>query len=464
MLFNHLPEELFAPLAGTNKAVYQAVLMELADLFFDEDAVDPFVPRDLVRSAIEEAVIKYGLRQWAPESESDQEPPRSTADFAARIYRRLLQTGWLEEETKLFRTYVLMAPAISYVLRALVGVARQQKRSYGGTILNVLSSVEAAIADPEGRGLTLAEAARTAADFSAHLTDMLLGLRELRRAIASTNDPQRILRGFFEEFVERILVADYKTLKTQNNPFRFRRQILALLKDLQFDPPKLAALAHHYQDQLDLSYVEAQNRVHQHISRILRIFESIDQRLQIIDEFRFRLEKRVADTVRYMDKTTPGMAARLQRLISAVAQLPEERIPCVDTLDQPAFIAPRSIRVPPKRRPPPAPRVIQQVQIDPEVLALRERFKAYKARREVSAEKVDFYLQEQLLGRRQLQANEFSINSIEDFICFSYVRHLAALGKTGKGLAANYRIQFKDSYVTVAGMVECRDFQIERID
>ncbi|MFP8967167.1 Wadjet anti-phage system protein JetA family protein [Pokkaliibacter sp. CJK22405] len=464
MLFNHLPDELFAPLSGSNKAIYQTVLLELADVFFDEDSVDPFIPRDLVRSSIEEAIVRHGFRHWVPEQEGEGDSVRSVPETAGRIYRRLIQTGWLEEETKLYRTFVLMAPAVSFTLRALVSVARQAKRSYGGTILNVLSSVEFAINDPEHRGLALQEAAATAAQFSAHLTDMLLGLRELRRSIAATNDPKRILKGFFEEFVERILVADYKTLKTQNNPFRFRRQILAQLRDLQFDPPKLAALARHYQEQLGLSYVESQNLVHKHITRVIRIFDSVDERLSIIDDFRFRLEKRVADTVRYMDKTTPGLSAYLQRLITAVSEHDEETIPAIGTLNQPAFISPRSVRVPPRRRPVPPPRVIRQQAIDPEVLALRERFKSFKARREVSAEKVGAYLETQLASKARIDAKDFAIDSIEDYVCFSYVRHMMSMGKQGKQLSQLYRIQFKETYTCVGGMVECRDFVIERIN
>ncbi len=197
MLFSKLPDDLFIPLSSQNRYIYQAVLIELADLFFDEDLIDPFIPKDLVRSCIEDAVIKYGIRTWAPELDDDldeespagsshsqqphlQQPhsdqsqseqsqdshqskdgaakaaaegPRSTAEYTNRIYRRLVKTGWLDEEQQLYRTYVLMSPAVSYVLRTLIQVATFQKKSYGGAVLNVLSSVEAAIKDPEGRGL-----------------------------------------------------------------------------------------------------------------------------------------------------------------------------------------------------------------------------------------------------------------------------------------------------------------------
>ncbi|GGO87435.1 hypothetical protein GCM10011348_40620 [Marinobacterium nitratireducens] len=466
MLFNKLPDDLFLPLSGTNRHIYQTVMLALADLFFDEDLIDPFIPKDLVRSTIEEAVVRLGVRSWEPEEGDDNEEggdgPRSAAEYANRIYRRLVQTGWLEEEQRIYRTFVLLSPSISHLLRSLVSIARLEKRSYGGAVLNVLSSLEAAIKDPAGRGITLSEAAQTAADFSAHLTDMLLGLRELKLSLAETSHAQEIVRRFFDRFVENILVSDYKTLKTKNNPFRFRRQILALLRELQFDTLRLDQLAGHYQMQFEVGEEEAEAMVHRHINRIIRIFDSVDQRLATIDDFRYRLEKRVADTVRYMDKTTPGMAARLSRVIGEIARMPDDRIPRLDTLDEVGFFSPASVRSPIRRRVEAKPRVIQQQVIDPRVLELRALFKEYKERREVTPDRIGAYLERNLGERAELEAQGFRIETVEDYICFSYVRHLASLGKKGKSTAQRYSIRFRDRYVNVADMVECRDFVIQR--
>ncbi len=463
MLFNKLPDDIFLPLSGQNRQVYQSVLLELADLFFDEDLIDPFIPRDLVRSTIESAVVRLGVRRWeAEEGDDGQELPRSAADYTNRIYRRLVQTGWLEEEQKVYRTYLLLSPAVSHLLRSLVSIARLEKRSYGGAVLNVLSSLESAVNDPEGRGITLSEAAQTAADFSAHLTDMMLGLRELKINLTASNNPQEIVRGFFERFVEQILVSDYKTLKTRNNPFRFRRQILSMLRDLQFDPLRLQQLTEHYQQQLDLSYDVAEALVHQHINRIIRIFESVDQRLAAIDDFRYQLEKRVADTVRYMDKTTPGMAARLSRVISGLAKVEEHCIPRLDTLEEVGFISASSVRSPVRRRVEAKPRVIVQQEIDPRALHMRQLFKEWKERREVNVDRIETYLESQLAGRDHMQATDFRIGCIEDYICFSYVRHMNSLGKKARGMRNRYRIQFEDNYVNVSNMVECRGFTIHR--
>lgn len=464
MLFNKLPDDLFLPLSGQNRHVYQSVLLALADQFFDEDLIDPFIPKDLVRSCIEETVVRMGVRRWVPEGDDadSQEPPRSSAEYASRIYRRLVETGWLEEEQRIYRTFVLLSPAISFLLRTLVSIANLEKRSYGGAVLNVLSSLESAINDPVGRGITLSEAAQTAADFSAHLTDMMLGLRELKISLAQSTDPKEIVRNFFERFVEHILVSDYKTLKTKNNPFRYRRQILALLRELQFDSLKLEQLVVHYQEQFEIAQIDAEAMVHKHINRIVRIFESVDQRLATIDDFRYRLEKRVADTVRYMDKTTPGMASRLSRAIANLNGRTEEQIPKLDSLERIRFIAPGSVRSPVKRRVEAEPTVIRKQEIDPQVLQLRELLKDYKARREVTPQRIGDFIERQLRGRDTIAASDFSIESIEDYICFSYVRHMASFGKKGRKTADQYQVVFKDSYINVSDVVECRDFVIQR--
>ncbi len=468
MLFNKLPEDLFVPLSGKNRQIYQKVLIELADLFFDEDLIEPFIAKDLVRSTIEDTVVRIGLRIWEREEEDndeDYQPPRSTAEYASRIYRRLVATGWLEEEQQIYKSYVLMAPSNSYLLRSLVSIAKMEKRSYGGAVLNVLSSLEAAINDPEGRGITLQEAAQSSAEFSAHLTDMLLGLRELKITLADASSPQEIVRQFFDTFVEQILVSDYKTLKTKNNPFRFRRQILAMLRDLQFDPIKLEKLIHHYQLQFENDYIDAEAMVHTHINRIIRIFESVDKRLDSIDDFRYKLEKRVADTVRYMDKTTPGMASRLSRLIKSVSENHQLLENCpITQLESTGFLSPSSIRSPMKRRIEIAPRVIHQQIIDPKVIELRELFKAYKERREVKVERIENYLERHFETSSTLRADQFKIESIEDYICFSYIRHLASLGKKGKATTDKYKIAFKDKYIEVDEMVECRDFTLQVLE
>lgn len=55
MLFTHLPDEIFQALSGSNKALIEAVLFDLSDVFYDhaEDPIkksQPSLKRSKIRS------------------------------------------------------------------------------------------------------------------------------------------------------------------------------------------------------------------------------------------------------------------------------------------------------------------------------------------------------------------------------------------------------------------------------
>ena len=163
-----------------------------------------------------------------------------------------------------------------------------------------------------------------------------------------------------------------------------------------------------------------------------------------------------------MDKTSPGMASRLSRVIAEIAQKDGREIPHIRTLDTVGFISPGSVRSPVQRRTAAEPRVITKQEIDPKVLHLRQLFKEYKERREVKIDRVEEYLERHLIGREEAKAKDFEIDSIEDYICFSYIRHMKSMGKKARKTSERYEISFQENYVSVADMVECRDFCITR--
>ena len=57
---------------------------------------------------------------------------------------------------------------------------------------------------------------------------ILAGMREIEDRILGNPNAASILRTFFQDFVDGLLIADYKQLKTSNNPYRHRRTIASL--------------------------------------------------------------------------------------------------------------------------------------------------------------------------------------------------------------------------------------------
>src|SRR5665647_1835893 len=133
MLFNKLPDEIFKPLAGANRYLFEEILLFLFKYFSDEDITNEavFPRRGRVIREIEELIERKGRLFHLVDEEGDAEEDISSNDpgpGARYIYKRLVVTGWLEEEEDGYHVNVLMPPHASLLLEALEGVAHSEKK------------------------------------------------------------------------------------------------------------------------------------------------------------------------------------------------------------------------------------------------------------------------------------------------------------------------------------------------
>lgn len=459
MLFTHLPEEIFQALSGSNKVLIEAVLFDLSEVFYDH-AEDPIKEKSTIIEAIEDSLHKLDTWAWHDDLKEGFDSPKTIHEYALRIYHRLINTGWLVEEQELYRVSVLMSPQVSMLLRALVEISRHGKRNYGATVLSILSNLESVAKYPHERGVTLSQSAESSREFSAHLNQILLGIRGLQRELFANRNPKEIVAGFFDLFVEGILIADYKTIKTSNNPFRFRRQILELAQSFLAEPQLMGNIAQCYSEQQLIPMDMAMAAVEKDCRDIIQTFTTIEQRLERIDEYRYRLEKRAADTARYMDSSRPGLANKVAGIISDVAKF--DRLPTLKQVVGPKIVGVESCAQPLKRREPPAPRIITQAEVSQAALASRDQQRRFHEARQVSAPKLQNYLERQLAQKSSMHIMDFTIDSVEDLVCFDHLRYIGSLGINAKRIEKAFDVIFTDQYINVHEFVECREFNVVR--
>ncbi|WP_111637104.1 Wadjet anti-phage system protein JetA family protein [Marinomonas shanghaiensis] len=459
MLFRHLPDEIFQALSGSNRALIEAVLNDLAEVFYDH-AEDPIKDKSTIIESIEDTLHKLDTLAWHDEQKESFDSPKTIHDYALRIYHRLVNTGWLVEEQELYRVSVLMTPQISMLLRSLVEISRHGKRNYGATVLSILSNLESVAKHPKERGVTLRQSAEASRDFSAHLNQILLGIRSLQRELFASRDPKAIVAGFFDLFVEGILIADYKTIKTSNNPFRFRRQILELTQEFLGNPETMGQVAQCYVDQQLITMAEAQAMVEKDCRDIIQTFSNIEQRLERIDEYRYRLEKRAADTARYMDSSRPGMANKVAGIITDIAKY--EKLPILKEVIDARFVGMSSAAQPTRRREPPPPRVMTPSEVSADAIKMRDQQRRFHEARQVTIPKMQSYLDKQIAAGNSKHILDFTIESVEDFVCFDHLRYVGSLGVSAKKIEDLFEVQFTNQYVDVHDFVECREFTVVR--
>ena len=308
-LFGYLPETLFQPLAGPKKHVYARLLLRLYERLFAARVLETPTKDEVLRhiaSALPEAGVNTSDQLQEDGVEDDTNP---YAHYVA--YNRLRNTGWLVEEHEKWDVLVDMHPDAFMLLGAIADFANSRVR-VAGAVVEVKSNLEAAAREPELLAQGLANACETAVRFARSMRRILVGMRDIEDKILGNPDAGSILRTFFRDFVDGLLIADYKQLKTSNNPYRYRRQISTLASELLYDTDRRAKLARAYIDQgvvpTGSSIVTAEERIVGELEKIRQVFEDVGPFMERIEDFRDRLERRVRTTVHYMDVMGEGSA------------------------------------------------------------------------------------------------------------------------------------------------------------
>jgi len=466
VIFARLPENIFVPLARKNRHIFEKVIIAIMPVILDNDDADMiFPPRPLVISTITQTLEEIERLEWSDEDDEEGEGSTLPA-YANRIYNQLLKTGWIEEEEEGYNKLVVMPPEVAMLVISLQNIKNAEKKNYGGTVIGILNNIEAACSEPTGRGYGLVKAAEETQAFIAHISQIVHGLRNLQKQILNTRNPREILEVFYIDFVDKILIADYKTLQSGNNPFRYRAQIIDALQQLNYDEDTKQQLHAVYEEQLQITHVEAVKKVDQNISDIIRAFSSIDRRLRRVDMFRAQLENRVAETVRYVDKTLPGIRHRIAGVLSRAgaeieknpAWYSESNAPCQLQFNR--MISKSSAWVPAKKRAPIAVEVFAEKKISAAARQANEQMRQFQQRRKISPVAIGEYIERHLGTSDSIEANQFSIRSVEDYVAFCHIVNLRYL-KGGAHIAARYTITRHDQLIE-NDMVKTQDFTLTR--
>lgn len=434
-LFDKVPESIFRPLAASNRRFYAALLLHLYEHTF---AAIGDTPRKTDAIAeIGDFMEQYKLTNGPladdgfdlspQELRSLQREAQGQDTERYRFFRYLVDCGWLVEMRDRFRKLVDLSPEGRLLLREFQKIILGDTRSYGGAVLNVLGQLDAAIAHPDDRSESIRNAWGFARDFSHHLRTIAAQMRRVEEHVLQQQGLRALFRAFFDEFVSKMLITDYKTLKTKNNPFRFRHQIIERVQDTEADQLLMTRLAHAYvrEGRADTA-IQAEDSIRQELQDIYRVFDSIDRQLDVIGETQINIERKIHTIVRYMDRHDGGAIDRASRAIRALAAT---NLP----MDAEVAIEPHLLLLEPlmggdilytqrqgKREIERAR--VREVQPDPAIEAFRLAKLEYARRVAVSPQRMRDFLARVLDGRDSIQGSEIPVETVDDFILFQRLR------------------------------------------
>lgn len=455
-LFDVLPDELFKPLASPSRRFYADALLSLHEKTFGMSAEAPR------RSAVIHEINDFMTRWEMANGTIGEDDPRTPREERARaIYQRLLETGWLIEHRDRYLRFVDLDPDASGLLHVLGATVRGETRTYGGAVIGVLSALESAAANPDDRSENLRNAIVASKDFLAHMRMVSVSLRKVEEKILRQTNLHDIFRSFFEDFVQQHLIADYKTLHTKNNPFRFRSRIIQQARSMSSSSLTVMALGEAYfREGRSNSPAMGQVAVLDDLAIIVEVFESTESHLAAIDKTASNIERRIANTARYMDRVGRTAESSILDAMKSVAAASDGAIhSATSVLFRGLPVGPPHMATPRKERTPIATTTVRAIVKD----EAYERFLAAKSdylrRTKVTPKTFVAFIDKALGGAIAVKGSSIELESVDDFLAFQRLRELPTIFE---GMAARkYEIEMLEERIS-NDWIDCQDFLVRR--
>ncbi|MFA6114142.1 MAG: Wadjet anti-phage system protein JetA family protein [Sphingomonas sp.] len=428
-LFGSVPSDLFKIFAGPARHFYADLLTQLVDDPFGHNG--EIATRSRVLDAIAEVIDRTG-RALVVSKLSEEEGSDFVLQSHQAAYRRLRATGWLVEYRDRYRRVVDFDPAARLLLHTLLDIQNGRVRSYGGAVLKVLTLLRSVIDDPDTNALNAREAALAARGFMNHLHTVAGTMRKIEDLIMKQPSATALVRRFVEDFIESLVVQDYRNLHSRESPYRFRSQIVDVGEELLEDDDKLARVARGWvAGGIAREAAQVRDQVIADIREVVRVFSAIDDHVREIETTTYRIEKRMTNVVRFSDRMATISTGRILEALSLLGSsgLPPHAEMDVRTRLQllPLPIGQAQFYSPPRRRAEATEREIEVRPPDPALSRYLAALDLFEGRVGITPERLERYIEAALGENDALPASDFPLRDIDDFLTFERL-HEAGFG------------------------------------
>ena len=463
-VFSVLPGNFFSLLASVNREHYAALLVLYYRLFQENT-------RGLERELVVREFMNYiALHRDSLAEESDAVPDDDTriedsvADghtdertLASRFLKRLINSGWLGEETLADFTKVINITAWGKpFMKALTDVDGGLKTEYESHVVTVYSLLCGETIKKDGHHAVLRahEEARSLIDSLKVLSQSIKGYYDKLNAEAVRSKAALVLHEHYDLYAGEVLDRAYKRLKTSDNVSRYRQSIFKQAAELLRDEEWLDTSAGKYMRILQISREECREKLKFMLEEIRDDLRSVDPLEDEIDRRNAAYSRSSTEIVKAYIEPDSTVAGKIGMLIKAIHDGNDEvRSGITHGLYRVSFLSPSTLAFRFRRD----EEDFSAVSLKHDLEALSETEKEFmeRMRRRLSIKKIGAWLDKQG-GKEKVLIPEELITGEE-----AYIRFVYALLYGDSRSNFSYTIEEKDE--TTSGSVRAADYVVPDI-
>lgn len=425
-LLDTVPYTLFRMLCSPARVRNVAVLEQIFAQFFDDFSAAP--KKAEVLQVIRDVI---GDPAYGSLTDEDDSGTSDTAEYL--IFNKLRDDGWIMEVKNRRMAEVHMPREAHALLSVLVGLSEELKIDISAEASLIDSGVLAAYDAPADKVMNIASARRQAIQLRRSIDGVLTSLYRIEEDLMQSENLTDLLQRFMESFVDKLLLENYRALKASSyNPMRFQRSIIDNTERFINDDGQVARAAAALADQgLAQDISSATTQILDDLVRIRDVFANLGEKLDLIDRFSHRLERRIATTVRYQETARDVREEVLREAIrGAFVCLDAGTATCISPFPGiPVPFSTATLALPRKARDPIEPQVRKKNAVDQIDLKREELMDQYIARMAVTPRAVVARLREFATSGEYTDLDDFQPTDARDIAILFEARagHLESL-------------------------------------
>ena len=244
-----------------------------------------------------------------------------------------------------------------------------------------------------------------------HIRVASTNVRDLMREIGDIEATGEFVRRFFDDYVERIFIADYKELRTREHPLARRQEILRLLGYIRQTALRERLLRWYQEKQAAGNAARAEALFERDLQKIEEL-QRIDEYLNRLDDEIRRANRQALAYLDYRLRATQPLGQMIHDAVAAVIKHGEKAAACTPFACGNAISSERLAR-PRQQNYQAPPGKLRTQTISPERAAYARLVLQARDRRVMTFPKLAAFVRMQLAGRDAMTSAELPTDSIE---------------------------------------------------
>jgi hypothetical protein len=316
-LFNVIPLELFRIFIMKNRIIYSEALIAIWNAYKNASL-------QLSKDDCNAVLFTYFMNKQYKLEEEDEEDIFSedsglTGD-TRKIMRILVRYGWIEEQIEMgeLETYIVIPNYAGKFLEAIQSILEPSDFETGRCVTDIYLNIKEIDKGNSSNFIYFEGALKHSENLNRLIQDMLHGMRQsFNQLLNQTN-----LSGVFDEhfkYGESQIYNTYNLLKTEENMFKYRQDIMQKCTDILFDNDLQEEIIEQLMRRKQrFAYEDAKEFLIRGIDKIRLIFEDVEIRDQQITNRHQQYLNATVERIRYLQDKKEDLKGYLGEIVETL--------------------------------------------------------------------------------------------------------------------------------------------------